>query len=191
MYGPLDVPGHPSHEIPEGLAGRHACSQSDGYCLQSNSLRVVTLAATWGVLSFAMFCFIFFRKFWLPIGLHYGYSVSPMAGGTCQNFTTKHREWGDTPQGTLYLRIVSQNKSVKSRTNNDCKNNNLRIITMTGVTIREFHCTDKLPYAHLLNRVLFSTCSPIYYDSTREAFSCWKIALLSKCQLIFLTAEWR
>ena len=34
----------------------------------------------WGIPSFVMFCYVFFRKFWLHIGLHSGCSISPTAG---------------------------------------------------------------------------------------------------------------
>ena len=45
-----------------------------------------------GVLSFVMFCFAFFQKVRLPIGLHSSCSISPAAGGTCQKCSTKHHE---------------------------------------------------------------------------------------------------
>ena len=53
-----------------------------------------------GVQSLAMICFVFFRKFRLPIGLHSSCIISPTASGTCQNCSTKYHEWGDTPHCT-------------------------------------------------------------------------------------------
>ena len=44
----------------------------------------------WGVPSFVMFSFVFLWKFRLLIGLHNNCSISPRAGGTCQNCFTKH-----------------------------------------------------------------------------------------------------
>ena len=34
------------------------------------------------ILSVVMFCFVFFLKFWLPLGLHSSYCISQMASGT-------------------------------------------------------------------------------------------------------------
>ena len=41
--------------------------------------------------SVVMFCFVFFQKFRLPIGLHNS-CISPTVGGTCKNSFTKHHD---------------------------------------------------------------------------------------------------
>ena len=45
-----------------------------------------------GVHSVAMFCFILFRKFWLPIGLHISCNICPTASGTFQKCYTKYHD---------------------------------------------------------------------------------------------------
>ena len=62
------------------------------------------MSTVWGVPSFEMFCFVFFQKFRLPIGLHNSCSITPMAGGTCkkvQNFTNV-----DTPQSVCIPELL-------------------------------------------------------------------------------------
>ena len=51
-----------------------------------------------------MFCFVFFQKFRLPIGLHNSCSIIRTADGTCQKCSTKHHERGDAPQCTEKIR---------------------------------------------------------------------------------------
>ena len=50
----------------------------------------VRSCTVWGVHSDAMFCFVVFLKFWLPVGLHSSCSISHSAGGTCQKCSVKH-----------------------------------------------------------------------------------------------------
>ena len=52
----------------------------------------------WGVRSVVIFCFLFFWKFHLPIGLHNSCSIRPTAGGTCQKCSKKFHNWVDAPQ---------------------------------------------------------------------------------------------
>ena len=42
---------------------------------------------------FVMFCFVFFLRFRLPIGLHSSCSMCPTADGTCQKWFTKYHDW--------------------------------------------------------------------------------------------------
>ena len=42
-----------------------------------------------GVGLVVMFCFVFFLKFRLPIGLHISCNISPTAGGTCKKMIYK------------------------------------------------------------------------------------------------------
>ena len=44
-----------------------------------------------GVCSVVMFCFVFFLKFRLPIGLHSSCCISPRTSWTCQKCFSKHR----------------------------------------------------------------------------------------------------
>ena len=52
----------------------------------------------WGVPWVAMFCFVFFQKLRLPIGLHSHCKISPTAGGTFHKCFKKCHIWGDAPQ---------------------------------------------------------------------------------------------
>ena len=54
----------------------------------------------WSVHWVAMFCYIFFWKFWLPIGLHSSCSISQRTRGTYQKCSTKYHDWEDAPQYT-------------------------------------------------------------------------------------------
>ena len=49
----------------------------------------------WGVHSVVKFCFLFFRKFLLPIVMHNRDSICPTARGTCQKCFTKHHDWAE------------------------------------------------------------------------------------------------
>ena len=55
----------------------------------------ISSCTMWGVRdhSVAMFSFVFFRMFRIPIGLHNSCSISPTAGETCQKCSTKYHDW--------------------------------------------------------------------------------------------------
>ena len=57
-----------------------------------------------------MFCFVFFQKFRLPIGLHSSCSISPSAGGT---LSAKYHNWLDAPQ-CISFQIIGTVSGVKS-----------------------------------------------------------------------------
>ena len=61
-------------------------------CYDENRSLNSTLSPLWGVHSVAMFCFASFRKFQLPIGPHSSCSISPMAGGICQKYSTIYQD---------------------------------------------------------------------------------------------------
>ena len=44
----------------------------------------------WVIPSVVMFCYVFFRKFRLPIKLNNNCNISPTAGGTCKKYFKKH-----------------------------------------------------------------------------------------------------
>ena len=56
-----------------------------------------------GVRSVVMFCYVFFLKFRLPIGLHSSCCISPTAGGTFQKSFTKYHDWPDATQCTFVI----------------------------------------------------------------------------------------
>ena len=58
---------------------------------------LTTLFTLWGVRSVTIFCFVFSRKFLIPIGLHNSciitiISPTAAAGGTCQKCFTKYHD---------------------------------------------------------------------------------------------------
>ena len=55
-------------------------------------LIIMSLSTLWGVRSVVMFCFVFFQKFRLPVGLHNSCSIGPMDNGTCQKCFSKHHD---------------------------------------------------------------------------------------------------
>ena len=52
-----------------------------------------------------MFRFVFFRKFWLLIGMRSSCSICPTAGGTCQKCSTKYYDRVDAPKCTIMGRL--------------------------------------------------------------------------------------
>ena len=58
-----------------------------------------------GVRSVVMFCFVFFLKFWSPIGLHSSCCIRPMTSGTYQKCFTKYHDWPDAIQCSLRERL--------------------------------------------------------------------------------------
>ena len=65
-------------------------------------------------------CFVFFRKFRLPFGLHSSCSISPKADGTCK----KHHEWGYAAKCTyriymnMYMYLCWLEENALSHTDN-------------------------------------------------------------------------
>ena len=45
--------------------------------------------------SVVMFCWVFGGKFWLPMGVHSSWNISPPACNTCHKSLTKSHDWGD------------------------------------------------------------------------------------------------
>ena len=74
---------------------KYAPLSHHGWSLDRVGIKGYTLR---GVYSVAMFCFVFFPKLRLPIGLHSSCSISPTANETCQKCSTKYHDRVDAPQ---------------------------------------------------------------------------------------------
>ena len=57
----------------------------------------------------AIFCFVTFLKFQLPIERHNSCRTNPTACGTCQKCYTKHHDWVDAPHCTVHGTLNNMN----------------------------------------------------------------------------------
>ena len=100
-----------------------------------------------GVGSIVMFCYVFFLKFRLPIGLHSSCCISPTASGTLQKNFTKYQDWPDATQCSLSTNMWTRGQwpyrpAATSALNERCAHGGLTSeINSLSSTTKIFMCT--------------------------------------------------